>query len=162
MDLADEAFDIAERRRKQYCGWRHEHSNNRSRLLRAEAYHCLGRGLMQLSIAAIKEPSGWYRVCDNETIAWLICRAEYCCDDGVDNVFDASERWMENCEMFLSRDMTTASGTELYPIVQCRTKKALDRTLPSYQIEHRKRKPQFGPNIVEIIERPRWPFIRRF
>ena len=98
------AFDIARVREDQYVSHIANNSNNRGRLLMAQAYHHLAWGLTQLAAYVEAEPPAQFRNCSNAVVVELVSFVATIFQPTALNGHDPAKRWRENVELWITPD----------------------------------------------------------
>jgi len=102
--MAQLAFDIARAREDQYVSHISNNSNNRGRLLMAQAYHHLAWGLTQLAAYVQPELPAQFRYCSNAVIVELVSFIATIFQPTALHLHDTAQLSRENVELWIARD----------------------------------------------------------
>ena len=102
--MAQLAFGIARAREDKYVSHIANNSNNRGRLVMAQAYHHLSWGLTQLAAYVQPDPPEQFRYCSNAVIIELVSYVATVFEPTALNLHDPAQRWRENVELWIARD----------------------------------------------------------
>jgi hypothetical protein len=123
------ALDIHQRRWTEYARWSGLCSNNRGRILEIAGYHNVAMILLQLAVNFDPdEPTSAWRWCDNVWSLELVESMQFVADPWCSNLFEVSERFLENVNLWLARDrFPRGQGSTPYQLVHRGCKRPYQR-----------------------------------